>query len=41
MDRPRLLVRIFGLGEARADGVLAIIVFSAVVLLTLALTSLT
>jgi hypothetical protein len=32
MDRSRLFVRIAGLGEARADGALAIVLFSLVLL---------
>jgi hypothetical protein len=32
MDRSRLFVRIVGLGEARADGALAIVLFSLLVL---------
>jgi hypothetical protein len=40
MDRSRLLVRIVGLGEARADGTLAIVLLSAVILGALALRAL-
>ena len=40
MNRSRLFVRITGLGEARADGALAILVFSLVVLVALALRAL-
>jgi hypothetical protein len=40
MNRSRLFVRIAGLGEARADGALAILVFSLVVLVALALRAL-
>ena len=32
MDKSRLFVRIVGLGEARAEGVIAILVLSAVAL---------
>jgi hypothetical protein len=32
MDRSRLFLRIVGLGEARAEGMIAILVLSAIVL---------
>ena len=40
MDRSRLFIRIAGLGEARADGALALLVFSIVVLAAFALRAL-
>jgi hypothetical protein len=36
MDKSRLFLRIAGLGEARADGALAILVLSVIVLAALA-----
>jgi hypothetical protein len=36
MDRSRLFLRIAGLGEARADGALAILVLSVILLAALA-----
>jgi hypothetical protein len=35
MNKPKLLLRIAGLGEARAEGALAVLILSALVLLLL------